>query len=167
MMIRHFAGNPLSVKAKEQPVIQSALSGQCSQIGEHRARDSGERIPSNCVINGMVSESQGCGRFVSLSVRNILEKLKSLCPSRRLHVAPTEEAGETASSTWDQGRALSTENEAGAVGIFDSTWQDGSEDARQSWHDEGGPTALHWLLRTGTRRGGGGKRARPLPAGSS
>ena len=54
-------------------------------------------------------------------------------------MAPLEEAGETASSTWDQGRALSTENEAGALGIFDGTWQDGSEDARQSWHGEGRP----------------------------
>ena len=37
--------------------------GQCSRIGENRcsdrARDSGEHIPSKCVMNGMVSESQG------------------------------------------------------------------------------------------------------------
>ena len=39
---------------------------------------------------------------------------------------------------WVPGRALSTESEAGAVGIFDGTWQDGSEDAEQFWHDEGG-----------------------------
>ena len=55
------------------------MSGQCSKIGENRgsdsARDSGERIPSNFVINGVVSESQGCGRVVSLSMRKILEKL--------------------------------------------------------------------------------------------
>ena len=41
----------------------TVLSGQCSKIGENRcsdsARDSSECIPSNCVINGMVSESQG------------------------------------------------------------------------------------------------------------
>ena len=44
----------------------SALPGQCSRLGENRRSDSapvsGERIPSNCVMNGMVSESQGCGR---------------------------------------------------------------------------------------------------------
>ena len=87
----------------------SALSGQCSKTGENRgsdsARDSGERISSNCVINVMVSESQRYGRVVCLSVRKIFEKLKSLCPLRRLHVAPLEEAGETASSTWEKGRA--------------------------------------------------------------
>ena len=32
---------------------------------------------------------------------------------------------------------LSTEDEAGALRIFDCTWQDGSEDALQFWHDEG------------------------------
>ena len=35
----------------------------------------------------------------------------------------------------DPGRAWSTEGEAGALGIFDGTWQD---DAGQFWHDEGG-----------------------------
>ena len=39
---------------------------------------------------------------------------------------------------WDLGRALSTESEAGALRLFDGTWQDGSEDAGQFWHDEGG-----------------------------
>ena len=68
----------------------------------------------------------------------ILEKLKSLC----LDVVSWEGAGETTSSTTDQGRALSTENEAGAMGIFDNPWQDGSEDAVQFWHDEGGPDSL-------------------------
>ena len=37
---------------------------------------------------------------------------------------------------WDPGRALSTESEAGALGIFDGTWQDGSEDVAQFWHDD-------------------------------
>ena len=143
MTIRHFAGNPRPVKAKAHLVIQgSALSRQCSKMGENRVsdspRDSGERIPSSCVINGMVTESQGVD-VSCVAIRKILEKLKSICPSRRLHVAPMEEAGETASSTWDQVRALSTENEAGALGISDSTWQDGSGGARQSWHDEGRP----------------------------
>ena len=39
-------------------------------IGKDRcsdsARDCGERVPSNCVINGLVSESQGYGRVVCL-----------------------------------------------------------------------------------------------------
>ena len=42
----------------------------------------------------------------------------------------------------DAGKALSTEDEAGALGIFDSTWQDGSGDAVQFWHDEGVPGCL-------------------------
>ena len=45
----------------------------------------------------------------------------------------------TASSTLDQGRALSIDNEAGALGIFDNTLQDGSEEVAPFWHDEGGP----------------------------
>ena len=45
----------------------------------------------------------------SPSSSTILEKLKSLCPLRRLHVALVKEAGETASSTWDHVGALSTE----------------------------------------------------------
>ena len=57
-------------------------------------------------------------------------------------MAPLEGAGETASSTWDQGRALSTENEAGTRGILDSTGQDSSEDARRSWHDEVRPDSF-------------------------
>ena len=99
---------------------------------------------------------KGSGRVGCLSMRKILEKLKSLCSLSGLpriekgalieivqgvfglpdaprrwwkelldtlqgDVAPMEEAGETASSTSDQSRVLSTEN----------------EDARQSWHDEG------------------------------
>ena len=43
------------------------------------------------------------GRVVCLSVREILEKLKSLCSLRRHHLALVEEAGETASSTREQG----------------------------------------------------------------
>ena len=82
------------------------------------------------------------GRVVCLSVRNIFEKLKSLCSLRRLHVVPLKEAGETASSTRDQGRALSTENEAGTRGILDSTGQDSLEDTKQSWHDEGRPDSF-------------------------
>ena len=84
--------------------------GQCSGIGENRcsdsAPDSGEHIPSNCV------QWDG-GQVVCLSSRQILEKLKSLCSLSRLYVVSGEGAGETASSTRDQGRALSTENEAG------------------------------------------------------
>ena len=60
----------------------TALSGQCSTIGEDRrsdsARDSSERIPSKCVVNGLVSKSQGYGRVVCPSMRKLLEKLKSL-----------------------------------------------------------------------------------------
>ena len=77
-----------------------------------------------------------------LSVRNILEKLKSLCSLRRLHMAPVEEAGETASSTREQGRALSAETEAGARGTFGDTWQGGSKNAAPFWQDEGGPDSL-------------------------
>ena len=62
--------------------------------------------------------------------------------SREVDVVSRKGAGETASSTRDEGKALSTENEAGALGIFDNPWQDGSEDAVQFWHDEGGPDSL-------------------------
>ena len=78
-------------------------------------------------------------RVVCVSVRKILEKLKSLCSLRRLHMAPVAEAGEAASSTREQGRALSAENDAGARGTFDDTWQGGPKDAAPFWHDEGGP----------------------------
>ena len=77
-----------------------------------------------------------------LSVRKIIEMLKSLCSSRRLHVAPIEE---------DQGRALSTEIEAGTGEILDSTGQDSSEDAKQSWHDEGGPDSLASVVKDRNR----------------
>ena len=144
--------------------------GQCSRIGENRcsnsAPDSGEHIPSNLVINGMVSESQGCGRVVCLSMRKILEKLKSLCSLSRLYVFSREGAGETASSTRDQGRALSTENVAGPRGILDSIGQDSLEDARSLGMSRADPAALPRLSSTETRRGRG-QRARPLPAGSS
>ena len=82
------------------------------------------------------------GRVVCLSVRKIIEKSKSLCSLRRLHMAPVEEAGEIASSTWEQGRALSADNEAGAQGTFDDTGQDGSEDTAPFWHDKGGTDSL-------------------------
>ena len=85
---------------------ESAVSGHCSKIGENRgsdsARDSGERIPSKFVINGVESESQVCGRVLYLLMRNTLEKWKSLCLLRRIYMALVE-AGETASSTWEQG----------------------------------------------------------------
>ena len=66
------AGNPLSVQAKARfGHSVSTLSRQCSRLGENRcsnsASDRGERIPSDCVVNGMVSESQRCGRVVCLS----------------------------------------------------------------------------------------------------
>ena len=77
------------------------------------------------------------GRVVCLAMRKILEKLKNVVSVSRLHVVSWEGAVETTSSTWDQGRALSTEDEAGALGTFDDTWQDGSEDAAPFWHDEG------------------------------
>ena len=68
------AGNPLPVKAKARFGHQgSTLSRQCSRLGENRcsnsASDRGERIPSDCVVNGMVSESQRCGRVVCLPTR--------------------------------------------------------------------------------------------------
>ena len=82
--------------------------GQCSRIGEDQCSDSvtdnGEHFPSNCVIKGMVSESQECVRVVCRSMRKILEKLKSLCCLSRLYVVSGERAGETASLTPDQGR---------------------------------------------------------------
>ena len=59
--------------------------------------------------------------------------------SREVDVVSREGAGETASSTRDEGKALSTENEAVTLGIFDNPWQDCSEDAVQFWHDESGP----------------------------
>ena len=72
----------------------------------------------NFVINWVVSESQGCRRVVFFTWK-FLEKLKSLCSLSRLDVVSWEGAGETASSTLYQIRALSTENEADVLGIFD------------------------------------------------
>ena len=54
----------------------------------------GEHVPSNCVINGMVSESPRCGRVGCRSMRKIREKLKSLCSLSRLYVVSGEGAGE-------------------------------------------------------------------------
>ena len=81
----------------------------------------GERIPSNRVINGMVLESQGCGSVVCFSMWKILEKLKSLCSLDRLYVV----SGKNSRRTWRIRQH-----------------QDSSEDARQSWHDEGGPASV-------------------------
>ena len=106
------------------------------------------------------------GGVVCLSMRKILEKLKSLCSLSRLYVSSREGAGETASSTRDQGRALSTENVAGPRGISDSIGQDSLEDARSLGMSRADPAALPRLSSTETRRGRG-QRARPLPAGSS
>ena len=50
----------------------TGLSGQCSKTVHGRR----EHIPSKGVINGLVSESQ-YGRVVFLSMRKLLEKLKS------------------------------------------------------------------------------------------
>ena len=64
------ASNPLPVKAKARLVIQGR---HCSRFGENRCSDSApnsrERIPSTGLINGVVSESQGCGCFLCLSAR--------------------------------------------------------------------------------------------------
>ena len=86
--------------------------------GSDSAPDNGEHIPSNCVIKEMVSESQGCVRVGCRSMRKILEKLKSLWSLSRLYLVSGEGAGESASSTWDQGRVLSLESQADTKRIF-------------------------------------------------
>ena len=116
--------------------------GQCSRIGESRcsdsALDSGLSIfLQNCVINGMVSESQRCGRVVCRSMRKIREKLKSLCSLSRLSVLSGEGAGETASSTQDQGRVLSTENQADSRESWTAPGRTVRRTQGGSWHDEG------------------------------
>ena len=45
-------------------------------------------------------------------------------------------------STWDQFGVLFTKNEVGTGGILDGTRQDSSEEAKQSWHDEGRPNSF-------------------------
>ena len=72
------------------------------------------------------------------STRKILEKLKSYLFFKSSLCGFLGRSRRNSVIDQDQGRALSTENDAGALGIFDNTWQDGSEDAAQSWHDEGG-----------------------------
>ena len=67
-----------------------------------------------------------------------------------------KKAGETASSTWGQFGALSTENEVGTWGILDGSRQDSSEKGKWSWQ-RADPTALYQLSKT-RRRQGGGKR---------
>ena len=114
MMIRKIAGNPLSAKAKAQLVIQGqhCLRTDCSKIGgSDSARDSGVSVFLQIVssmgwcrsLKGVCEENLEKRKnlcVVCLSMRKILEQLKSHCPLRRLHVVPMEEAGETASSTW-------------------------------------------------------------------
>ena len=65
------AGNPLPVKAKARfrvSLVRTMLKVWREPMLDS-AQDSGGRIPSNCVINGMVSESQLCGRVVCFSMR--------------------------------------------------------------------------------------------------
>ena len=94
MMIRHFAGNPWPVTATAQLVVQGQ---HCRDNAQRSVRTEAttvhgtarDRIPSHCVINGMVSESQGCGRVVCLSMRKLLEKVEEPVyfetPSRGTH----------------------------------------------------------------------------------
>ena len=82
------------------------------------------------------------GRIVCISMRKVIDKLESLCSLSRLYVVSWRDAGETASSTRDQGRASSTESQTADPGIFDGTWQDGSEHAAQFRHDETVPDSL-------------------------
>ena len=115
--------------------------GQCSRIGESQCSDSALDSEVSMFLQ-IVSSMGWCRSLQGVDVSCVflqgkLEKLKSLCSLSRLYVVSGEEAGETASSTRDQGRVLSTENQADSRGILDSTGQDSSEDARRSWHDEG------------------------------
>ena len=119
----------------EDSTLRSRLPSS-AEISTGPPRELEESFPDDLDVN------MAARRVVCVAVRKILEKLKSLCSLRRLHVAPMEGAGETASSTQEQGRALSAENEAGALGTFDDTWHYGSEDAAPFWHDEGGPDSL-------------------------
>ena len=68
---------------------------------------------------------------------HIPSNLKSLCSLSRLYAISWKGAGETASSTWDQGRVLSIENQA------DTRGNRGQHRAGQfSWHDEGRPDSV-------------------------
>ena len=108
---------------------------------------------------GSFSSSTILEKLKSLSsLRRLHGKLRSLCSLRRLHLAPLKNAGETASSTWGQFGALSTENEVGTGGILDGTRQDSSEEGKWSWHDEGRPRQLCISCQRRGRRQGGGQR---------
>ena len=121
----HFAGNPLPVKAKAQVVIQGE---HCRDSAQRLVRTEattvhgtgGERILSNSVISGMVSESQGSGRVVCLSMRKLLAKVEELVyfetPSRS--TCGRSRRNSVMNLGPRQGLVLSTENEAGALGSF-------------------------------------------------
>ena len=92
---------------------------------------------------GSFSSSTTLEKLKSLSsLRRLHGKLRGLCSLRRLHLAPLKNAGETASSTWCQFGALSTENEVGTRGNLDGTRQDSSEEGKWSWHDEVRPDSF-------------------------
>ena len=92
------------------------------------------------------------GRVVCPPVRKILEKLKSLRSLRRLYVVSLE--GGRRNSVINPG-TLSTENEAGAQGIFDNTGQDSSEDASHFGTTKAGLIAGHRPSRTKWGQGEG------------
>ena len=108
--------------------------------------------------NGHFQDSLECaeGSLELSTVRTLAERV--LPCDEHNGVAEDDVEDDSLAFSWDRGRALSIESEAGALGIFDGTWQDGSEDAGQFRHDEGGPEQLrfrfcffrdtHWICST-------------------
>ena len=123
--------------------LEELLDDEQEKTGEDEPELIGPEDVLMTKSRGSPSSSTILEKLKSLcSLRRLHGKLKGLCSLRRLHLASVKKAGETASSTWDQVGALSTENEAGTGRISDGTRQGSSEDAKQPWHDEGGPKQL-------------------------
>ena len=140
---------PLEGSSRSAPLLKSPLHNSESEDSTFRSKlpSSVEALTEPPIeLEKSFREEMDVGRdaggVVCLLRRNIREKLKSICSVSRLYVVSWEEAGETASSTRDVGRALSTESGTGVREIFDGTWQDGSEEAGQFWQDEGRPDSF-------------------------
>ena len=89
-----------------------------------------QKLKSLCSLSGLPGIEKGALIKIVKGVFGMPDSpsgwWKELLDTLQGDVAPVEEAGETASSTSDQSRVLTIEN----------------EDARQSWHDEGRPDSF-------------------------
>ena len=101
-------------------------------------------------LRGVVpEEGDRLGIHESRQEDELLNNEDSTFRSRRpssveVSTEPPRELEESSRDDLDiEAKALSTEDEASAPGIFDSTWQDGSGNAVQFWHDEGVPS---WIV---------------------